>query len=68
MAKKGKMPKTREDYETDIKNAFLAGCHHGYGVEHSVNVDEQELLGAEHWIGKISDEEFYRKWDELKQY
>ena len=68
MARKHKMPQTRKEFEDEIKYAFLAGCEHGYGVEHGENVCEQEQLGAEHWLGNISDEEFYRKWDELKGY
>ena len=64
--KKRKMPKTRADFDRALINAFLAGCTHGYGVEHTVNIYEQEMLGAEHWIGKVPDEEFYERWEELK--
>lgn len=68
MNKKIKMPKTRTELEQLLINTFEAGCNHGYGVEHTDNVSEQEKLGAEHWIGKMSDEEFYKRWDELKGY
>ncbi len=59
-------PKTIEEYETHLINAFMAGCEHGYCIDHTQNVSEQERLGAMRWIGKISVEEFYKKWDELK--
>lgn len=64
--RKLKMPKTRAEFESCIINAFMAGCQHGYGVEHGVNVYEQEMLGAENWVGRISDEEFYERWEKLK--
>ena len=60
------MPKTRAEFESAIINAFMAGCNHGYGVEHTVNVYEQEILGAEHWVGRISKEEMYERWEKLK--
>lgn len=63
---KVKMPTTRAEFEQIITIAFIAGCHHGYGVEHTVNVQEQENLGAERFIGEISDEEFYKQWEILK--
>lgn len=63
---KYKMPKTRAEFEQVITSAFISGCHHGYGVEHTVNVQEQEMLGAEYFLGKISKEEFYNQWDILK--
>lgn len=65
---KHRMPKTKAEYEDALMNAFIGGCWHGYGVEHSDNVSAQEKLGAEHWIGRISDEEFQKKWDELRNY
>lgn len=64
--RKLKMPKTRAEFELYIINAFIAGCQYGYGVEHTVNVYEQEMLGAENWVGRISDEEFYERWEKLK--
>lgn len=60
------MPKTRAEFERAMTNAFISGCHHGYRVEHTVNVQEQENLGAEHLLGRISKEEFYEKWEILK--
>lgn len=63
---KHKIPKTREEFELALMHAFIAGCAHGYGIEHTVNVQEQEQLGAEHWIGRISDEDFYNRWKNLK--
>ena len=67
MRKKIKMPKTRKEFEDFLINAFMAGCNHGYGVEHTTNVTKQEQLGAEHWIGRISNEDFYNRWDELRK-
>ena len=65
--KKQRMPRTRSEFDSALMHAFIAGCNHGYTVEHSCNVSEQERLGAEHWVGQISDEKFYKKWDELRQ-
>ena len=67
MSNKIRMPKTRKEFEDSLINAFKAGCNHGYVVEHTNSVPEQEQLGAEHWIGKISSEEFYARWDELRK-
>mgnify|MGYP003297116915 CR=1 FL=1 len=64
-SKKRKMPKTRAEFEETLINTFIAGCIHGYGVEHSQNVYEQERTGALLWIGRISKEEYDRKMDEL---
>lgn len=66
--KKIKMPKTRAEFESCLISAFLAGCNHGYGIDHERNVTEQEMLGAEHWINGMFDEEFYERWDELRGY
>lgn len=55
------LPKTAEEYEMHLMHAFMAGCEHGYSIEHTQNVSEQERLGALRWIGKISDEELYKK-------
>jgi hypothetical protein len=63
--RKIKMPKTKAQFEAVLINTFLAGCNHGYGVDHSVNVYEQEVLGAEYWVGRISKEELYERWDKL---
>ena len=64
--KKRKMPRTRAEFESVLICAFMAGCNHGYGVEHNFNVYEQEMLGAENWVGRIPDEEFYERWEKLK--
>lgn len=63
---KYRMPKTKAEFEKALATAFIAGCHHGYGVEHTANVHEQEQLGAERFLGRVSDEEFYKQWDILK--
>ena len=55
--KKIKMPRTRAGFEELLINTFIAGCTHGYAVEHTGNVYEQEHAGALFWIGKISYEE-----------
>lgn len=60
------LPKTAEEHEMHSMHAFMAGCEHGYGIEHTQNVLEQERLKVLRWVGKISDEELYKKWDELK--
>ena len=52
-----KMPKTRDEFEERLINAFMAGCTHGYAVEHTGDVFEQEKAGALYWVGKISYEE-----------
>ena len=61
-----RMPKTRAEFEHQLINAFLAGCNHGYGVDHCGYMFEQEMLGAENWIGRISDEELYARLKEIK--
>ena len=50
----------------ELPEPYKAGCEHGYGIEHTQNVLEQERLKVLRWVGKISDEELYKKWDELK--
>lgn len=37
--------------------AFVAGCNWGYGVDLSAHVSEQEQLGAQSFLGKITTEE-----------
>lgn len=49
-----KMPKNRKEFEQALMDAFEAGCSYGYGVEHTANIELQEKIGAEHYIGKIS--------------
>ena len=51
------MPQNRAELEILLINTFMAGCTHGYAVEHTGNVLEQEEAGALWWIGKISYEE-----------
>lgn len=64
--KKIRMPKTRAEFEFQLMTAFMAGCCHGYGVVHEVDVFEQEKIGAENWVGYISDEEMERKLYEIR--
>lgn len=63
--RKLKMPKNRKEFETQIENAFIAGCQHGYWVEHTVNISEQENLGAMWYLGKITKEELSEKMKEM---
>lgn len=37
--------------------AFVAGCNWGYGVDLTAHVSEQEQLGAQSFLGKITAEE-----------
>ena len=55
---KHRMPKTRAEFEEALIYAFQEGCVFGYGVEHTVDMNEQEKLGAEHYVGRMSDEEY----------
>ena len=64
--RKIRMPKTRAEFEFQLMNAFMVGCNHGYGIVHEVDVFEQEKLGAENWIGKISDEELCAGLNEIR--
>lgn len=54
-----------KNINTMLMNAFRAGCNWGYGVDLSVDVAEQEILGAKQYIGEISEEEAFRKKNEL---
>lgn len=65
MSNKIKMPKTRAEFEEYIENAFLAGCNHGYAIEHTADICEQEKIGVLHYLGKISTEEFNKKTNEF---
>lgn len=67
MAKRQKIasPKNRKDFEESIRNAFLAGCAHGYSIEHTVDMQKQETLGANLYLGKITQEEFEKEINEL---
>ena len=66
MANKLKMPKNRAEFEKYIELAFIAGCNHGYAVEHTANLVEQEKLGALHYLHKIPEEEYVKKMEELR--
>ena len=60
-----KMPKNKKELIKMLKLAFIAGCDWGYVVEHSVDVLEQEELGAMAYVGEISIEEATQKREEL---
>ena len=62
---KNKMPRTRAEFDRAIENAFLAGCAWGYGVDHGCDMSEQEQLGVQWWLGRISQEEATRKRREI---
>lgn len=51
------MPKNKRQFEACLENAFLAGCSWGYVVEHTNKISEQEQLGADQYLGRISGEE-----------
>lgn len=55
---KTRMARTRAEFEECLINAFIAGCTHGYGVEHTENVYEQEMAGALLYVGRITKEEY----------
>ena len=63
---KRRMPKTRKEFEECLINTFMAGCTHGYAVEHTVDIYEQERLGALLWIGRISEEEYNQQMKEIR--
>lgn len=65
MPKKLAMPRTREQFEKSVINAFIAGCEHGYSVDHTRKKGEQELLGALAWVGRITREEASRRMIEI---
>ena len=50
-----RMPKTREEYETDMLSALKSGMNYGYAVEHT-NIREDEN-------NAILD---YAKWNDFK--
>lgn len=56
-----------EEYEQELICAFKAGCQYGYSVEHTNSLSEQEKLAALHYVGQISDDEFYERLDELRK-
>lgn len=59
------MPRNRKRFEECLINTFIAGCNHGYCVEHTRNVCEQEMLGALVWVGKITQEEADERMEEI---
>lgn len=59
------MPKRKEQYINSLKRAFIAGCNFGYGVRLDNRVSEQENLGAQAWVGEISDDELYKRLEEI---
>lgn len=67
MSNKIKMPKTRAEFEECIENAFMAGCNHGYAIEHTADICEQEKIGVLHYLGKISTEEFNKRMNYIIQ-
>lgn len=65
MAKKIPMPRNRKRFEECLINTFIAGCNHGYSVEHTRKVSEQEMIGALAWIGEITQEEANARMEEI---
>lgn len=65
MGNKHTMPKNKRQFETYLENAFLAGCSWGYGVEHTKHIAEQEQLGVDVYLGRISMDEAYEKIEKL---
>ena len=56
-----RMPRTRAEFEEILENAFLSGCNWGYGVDHGHNLIEQEQLGVDQFLGRISLESAHEK-------
>lgn len=65
MRSRHRMPKNKKQFETCLENAFLAGCSWGYGVEHTKHIAEQEQLGADAYLGRISIDEAGAKIEKL---
>ena len=65
MKHKRTMPKNKRHFETCLESAFLAGCSWGYAVEHTQNITEQEQVGADCYLGRISSEEANNKMEAL---
>lgn len=57
MANKHLMPKNKRQFEACLESAFLEGCSWGYCVEHTNKIAEQEQIGADQYLGRISREE-----------
>lgn len=60
------MPRNRKRFEECLINTFLAGCCHGYSIEHTLNVNEQEMVGALAWVGKITQEEAAERMEKIQ--
>ena len=67
MMRKHTMPKNKRQFEFALENAFLAGCLWGYGIEHTIHIVEQEQIGVELYLGRISSGEAYEKLEELQE-
>lgn len=65
MGKKIIMPRSRERLEELLINTFIAGCNHGYAVEHTRCKDEQEMIGALAWIGRITQQEANERMEKI---
>ena len=63
---KMRMPKNRAEFEQTLINTFMAGCTHAYGVEHTIDIYGQEMLGALLWVGRITEEEYNKKMVDLR--
>lgn len=61
MKKQFKIPKNKKELYGIISNAFLAGCTWGYGVDHGHDICEQEQLGVDQYLGKMTLEEAQEK-------
>ena len=64
---KHKMPKNKKHFELCLENAFLAGCTWGYCVEHTQHILEQEQLGVDLYLDRISEEDAYQKLYKLQE-
>ena len=60
-----KMPRTREEFDRAIEEAFIAGCDFAAGVDHGINLYEQYKLGASWWLGLITLEEMHEQWEKF---
>lgn len=61
-----RLPEDIDDLNRMLMNAFKAGCNHGYCVEHTLDVVEQEELGAKCYVGLISEDEMYEEWERIR--
>lgn len=65
MKKQFRMPKNKNELYGIIANAFEAGCTWGYGVDHGHDMAEQEQLGVEQYLGRMTQEEAHTKMLEI---